>query len=239
MYQVPDPGAIEAKRRRSENMLPSLIISIMGVVGIVALYFLTSGGLNIIDIEMLLVVVGFCILGYSRGINRGLMTFIILYVATGVAATLYRPLTPYVMFIPQAWRFLKLAFIATVIDKQLAVPGTDTIFSEQVTNTHLAFSLVLFMLLPWIVLEIISRVLIPDTRRPELGILDNLGGVFVYLVIGVLVASFLFNAIGYGHQRNAHNAALLRPTLNQVLKLDYTTHKFWFRRPPSIYIYDL
>jgi uncharacterized membrane protein required for colicin V production len=235
---IPDPHEIEARRRRSEKMLPSLIISILGAVSIAGLYFL-SGGLGFLDIEMLMVIVAFCVVGYGRGINRGIMTLVIQYIATGVSATIYTRMTPYVMFVPQAWRFIKLAFKATAIDKRLAVPDVGTFFSAQIDNTHVAFSFILFMLIPWLLLEILSRVLLQDTGQPTLGILDNLGGMLVHLVIGVVFASLLFNAIGYGDGRAAHNAATLRPTFNAVLNMYYTAHSFWFRRPPPIYVYDL
>jgi uncharacterized membrane protein required for colicin V production len=235
---IPDPHEIEARRKRSERMLPSLIISILGAIGIAGLYFL-SGGLRFIDIEMLMVIVAFCIVGYGRGVNRGIVTLVIQYIATGVSATIYAPLTPYVMFVPQAWRFIKLAFIATAIDKRLAIPDVGTFFSVQIDNSHIAFSFILFMLIPWLLLEILSRVLLQDIQQPTLGILDNLGGALVHLVIGVIFASLLFNAMGYGDGRAAHNAAWLRPAFNTVLNLYYTAHSFWFRRPPPIYVYDL
>ena len=93
----------------------------------------------------------------------------------------------------------------------------------------------------WVAVEAIFRAFFKDTRLPSLGILDNLGGVTLHLVIGVLVASLLFNTVGYGQLRRVHDGAKLRPALNQVLYVHFQiAQSFWFpERPPSIYVYDL
>ena len=54
------------------------------------------------------------------------------------------------------------------------------------------------------------------------------------------MASLLFNTLGYGQLRSAHNNALLRSRFNQVLYLHYTAQSFWFPgKPPPLYAYDL
>jgi len=212
------------RRHLAQKAIPPLILSALGTVGVVGLYFLVPG-LQPIDIVLLLVVVGFSAVGYTQGILHGIMTIVMLYVATGVAATFYRMVTPYVGTIQ--W-LLELPFTRNL----------DT--SPSVDYDTLALSFGLLAVIAWGALEVISRASFRDTSLPRLGMLDNLGGILTYLVVGILVASLLFNAIGYGQQRHVHDRALLRPGFNQVLYLHYTAQWFWFpRRPPPIYVYDL
>lgn len=218
------------RKRSDRKSIPSLLIGALGTVGVVALYLLVPG-FQFIELVLLLVVVGFGAAGYNRGIIRGAMTIALLYVATGVAATLYPIPAPYVAATGQ---FFALVFTGNALSGELDVAN------QNVGGGSLAISFVLLTVVIWGALEAIGRVAFRDTSLPRLGILDNLGGVVVHLVIGALVASLLFNAIGYGQLRPAHNKALLRRRFNQVLSVHYNAQSFWFpRTPPPIYVYDL
>jgi len=200
-----------------------MILGTLGTVGVVALYFL-SPGFQPIEL-VLLITVGFVAAGYTQGIVRGITTIIALYIATGVGAILYRTAAPY----------------TGIVKLLLTLPLTGNLSLEvYMDNGTLAFSFVLLTLIAWSVLEIAIRASFQDTSLPGLGILDNLGGVIVHLIVGLLVASLLFNALGYGRLRPMHDRAQLRPVFNQALRLHYLTQSFWFpRRPPAIYTYDL
>lgn len=212
----------KSRRRPEKQGSPLLIIGTLGTIGVIALYFIV-GDFQPIELLLMLIVVGFCAAGYTRGIIRGIMTFVMLYFATGIAATFYRMATPYIGGIQQALLF-----------NVNATPG------DIVNRSTLALSFSVLTAIIWGVLEIIGRVSFRDTTLPGIGILDKLGGVALHLAIGILVAALLFNAFGYGRSRPIHNAALLRPTLNQVLYVYYTTQSFWFPwTPPPIYAYDL
>jgi uncharacterized membrane protein required for colicin V production len=218
------------RKRSDRKSIPSLLIGALGTVGVVALYLLVPG-FQFIELVLLLVVVGFGAAGYNRGIIRGAMTIALLYVATGVAATLYPIPAPYVAATGQ---FFALVFTGNALSGELDVAN------QNVGGGSLAISFVLLTVVTWVALEAIGKVAFRDTSLPRLGILDNLGGVVVHLVIGALVASLLFNAIGYGQLRPAHNKALLRRRFNQVLSVHYNAQSFWFpRTPPPIYVYDL
>lgn len=209
------------RRRRVTTLIPSLILGVLGILGIAALRALNPD-LQVIDLAMLLVVVAVVAWSWAQGILRGLMAGVSLYIATGIAATFYRPISPYVGAFQQAFR---------------GHLGASTV---EVDNGTLALSFCLLASVIWGVLGIFDRLAFRDTSLPALGILDKLGGMLIYLVVGILVASLLFNAFGYGGGRSVHDAAQLRPQLNQVLYLHYLTQSFWFpRRPPPLYVYDL
>jgi hypothetical protein len=208
-----------------------LLIGVLGTAGVVALYFLVPG-VQIVDLALLLVVVAFGALGCAQGIVRGAMTAVMLYIATGMAATFYPVPAPYVGTIQ---RLFGLMFAGDTLRGDLGAS-----IGENVTRDSLALSFGLLTVVTWVTLEAIVRTSFQDTHLPSLGILDNVGGFIVYLAIGALVASLLFNAIGYGRLRRVHNQALLRPRFNQVLTVHYTAQSFWFpERPPPIYVYDL
>jgi len=220
----------KSRKRSDDKGIAALIIAALGAGGIVALYFLVPG-FQFIDLAMLLVVVIFTASGYRQGTIRGLMTIVILYFATGIAATLYPVPAPYVAGIGKLFGFI---FAGQVMEGDMAAS------TQTVSGDSLAISFMLLTLVIWIVLEAIGRSTFQDTSLPKLGILDKFGGIVVHFVIGALVASLLFNAIGYGHLRRAHNKALLRTRFNQILSLHYTTQSFWFgSQPPPIYVYDL
>jgi hypothetical protein len=206
MHQVP-----EKPRRSSREVVPPLVVGALGTVGVIVFYLL-SRDLQPVELVVMLVVVAVT-LGYGQRILRGIMTIVILYFATGMAATFYPITAPYI--------------------------GAP--FSAEVTNDILALSFVVLTVAIWIALEAFSRRFFRDTSLPGLGVLDNLGGMLVYLVVGVLVAALLFNAFGYGQiGRASHNEAKFRSAFNQVLYLQYAAQSFWFpTNPPLIYVYDL
>ena len=211
------------RRRTDPKLIPTLLIGALGIAGIVALFLLVPG-VQFIELVLLAIVVGIVAMGYRRGIIRGIISILFLYIATGIAATFYPIPAPYVAGIRQ---FLGRMSVGTVTQGEL-------------DGDSLAISFILVMLVTWIALEAIGHSASPDTSLPRLGILDNLAGVGAHLVVGVLVASLLFNAIGYGHLRRAHHKAVFRSRFNQVLTLHYGTQSFWFgESPPPIYVYDL
>ena len=211
------------RRRTDTKLIPTLLIGALGIAGIVALFLLVPG-VQFIELVLLAIVVGIVAMGYRRGIIRGIISILFLYIATGIAATFYPIPAPYVAGIRQ---FLGRMSVGTVTQGEL-------------DGDSLAISFILVMLVTWIALEAIGHSASPDTSLPRLGILDNLAGVGPHLVVGVLVASLLFNAIGYGHLRRAHHKAVFRSRFNQVLTLHYGTQSFWFgESPPPIYVYDL
>jgi uncharacterized membrane protein required for colicin V production len=205
-------GQDEAQKRAARGLVPPLVIGFLGIGAAVALYFL-RGGFQSVELVLMFIVVAFGTLGYTQRIVRGVVALFFLYVATGLAATLYVTTAPYI--------------------------GAP--FSAQVTRGTLALSFIVLMAVFWIALEFISRRFFKDMGLTALGLLDNLGGLFVYFVIGVLVAALLFNALGYSHKwQRAHDQALLRQGFNQVVYLCYTSQSFWFpQTPPPIYVYDL
>ncbi|MDY6876833.1 MAG: CvpA family protein [Chloroflexota bacterium] len=200
------------KRRSTQDLTMPLVISVLGIAGIIILKSLIPS-LQPIEMALLFVAVVFGAIGYTQNIIRGFMSVVMLYIATGVAATFYITTAPFV--------------------------GAP--FGDEVNRNILALSFGVLTAAIWITLGVLSRTSFRDTNLPALGILDNLGGMFIYLIIGVLVASLLFNSIGYGQLgRRAHDKAFLRPRFNQVLNMYYTTQSFWFpKRPPPIYAYDL
>jgi len=212
------------KRRQqtTQKWIPVLIIGALGTVGVVALYALVPG-FQTIDLVLLLIVVAFGAMGYNQGILRVVTTAVMLYVATGVAATFY----------PQAAPFTKAIQTTVTLDWGADVGGS-------VGRGTLALSFSLLTAIIWVTLEAITRLSFRDTSLPKLGILDKLGGLVGYLIIGIVVVSLAFNLIGYGRSRPVHDKAFLRTGLNQVLYLHYITQSFWFPKgPPPIYVYDL
>ncbi len=224
-------------RASAKEVLPPLLLGALGSIGIVALYYRVPG-FQTIELGLLFVVTGCAAVGYRQGVVRGIATIVIIYLATGVAATFYRVTAPYVNGIVQIWEILWNAAESTI--RRTPAPQADLLLGGAVTSDSVALSFGLLALIAWGTLEIAGRALFEDTRLPWLGVLDNLGGVIVYLIVGVLVASLLFNTLGYGSLRRVHNQALLRPRFNQVLYWHYTAQAFWFPRgSPAIYAYDL
>lgn len=221
----------QPRRRTTRTPIAPLAIGALGTAGVVALFFLVPG-VQFIDLALLLVVVGFGALGCKQGIVRGAMSAVMLYIATGAAATLYPIPAPYVGAMQ---RVLGLLLTGSTV-----TPDAGGSISQNVNRNSLALSFALLAVLVWATLEALGRTSFRDTRLPRLGILDNASGFVVYVALGVLVASLLFNTLGYGRWRRVHNEALLRPRFNQVLTAHYATQSFWFpERPPPIYVYDL
>ena len=226
------------RKRTAKEIVPPLTLGALGTAGVIVLYFLIPG-FQPIELVLMLVVVGFGAVGCMQNILRGIMTIVILYVATGIAAIFYRAIAPYAGTILGIFILLWQEVVGAATSSQLTTPET-ALLSGGVTRDSLAFSFALLTGITWGILETISRVSFRDTSMPKLGILDNMGSVLVHLVIGALVASLLFSVIGYGQLRHVHDKALLRPRFNQVLYLHYTAQSLWFpRRPPPIYVYDL
>ena len=209
------------EKRTFAKMIPPLIIGTLGVFGIAALYALQLGFRSIEFVPLIIIVYAIAV-GYTRGIVRGVLTIIMLYIATVAAALLYQAVAPYTNAVGEVLTFNMGASV-----EDAAPRGAQ------------AFTFSLLTVIFWFLLELIGRATFQTPDLPQLGILDNLGGVLVHLVAGVLVASLLFNAAGYGRARPKHDQAYLRRTFNQALYLHYRTQSFWFQSPPPIYTYDL
>jgi len=199
-----------------------LILGIIGLFGSIAIYYFLPGFLSI-DLMMMLVIAFFVAIGYNLKTVRGVMAIVILYLSTGFSAILYRSVAPYVGAMLRVFTF----------DLSASV-------EDGATRGDLALTFILLTFVFWLILEILMRIFAEDTTISSIGILDNLGGVVVYFLVGVLVAALLFNAIGYSRSRALHDAARLRRPFNQVMYLLYNTQVFLFgRNPPHLYIYDL
>jgi uncharacterized membrane protein required for colicin V production len=205
-----------------KRWLPVLLIGIAGIFAVVALFAMVPG-LRVIEFIPLLLIVAVSAWGYMRGLLRGVLSIVVMYLATTTAALLYRTLAP---FVGAVLELLTLNLNASVEDA--ASLGAQ------------AFTFSLLTAIVWILLELVRRATFQAPELPQLGILDNLGGAMVHLVLGILVASLLFNVIGYGSSRPQHDRAYFRSTFNQIVYYHYQGQSFWFgRNPPPIYTYDL
>jgi uncharacterized membrane protein required for colicin V production len=218
----------EAPKQRTDTEgrgVTALIVETLGIVGIVAYTFFGPRELRGLDIVMLFVIVSFAAYGTMRTTIRGLMTAVAVYLATGIAASFYPVFTPY------ARSFLSV----------LGRLGLSTAPVGGVDYSALALSFAVFTVVLWVILELLFHASFESTHLSFLGPTDRVGGAIVYLVIGIVVATLLFNTIGYGVAgRPAHDQASLRPEFDQVLGLYYQGQSFWFPgRPPGIYVYDL
>lgn len=209
------------EKRTFARLIPPLIIGTLGVFGVAALYYFIPK-LQVIEFVPLVIIVGACAIGYLRRIVRGILSIVIIYIATVAAAFLYRAIAPYVNAIGELFSF----------NLEASVEDLATLGSQ-------AFAFALVTVFVWFILELIGRATFQTPELPQIGILDNLGGLMVHLALGVLIASLLFNTAGYGRSRPGHDRAYFRQTFNQVLYLHYTTQSFWFEGPPPIYAYDL
>ena len=227
-----------SKKGLSREATISLILGAMGTLGVAALYYVTPG-LQPIELPLMLLVVLIGAVGYTQGILHGVLTTIYLYIGTGVAATFYRGAAPYVKMIQQSWVAVWQWVVSVASLRSTDMQDISRVLDEAANRDTLAISFVVLTVIVWAILEMISRASLKDTSLPRIGILDNLGGVFMYLVIGVLVATLLFNAAGYGRLRRAHDKALLRQEFNRALHSYYSAQSFWFSSPPPLYSYDL
>jgi uncharacterized membrane protein required for colicin V production len=203
----------EKRKSTARDIVFPLLIGTLGTVGVVLAFFADPGFLEI-DLLLLVVVAGATI-GYNRRIVRGLVTVPFLYTATGFAAITYEPAAPYI-----------------------GAPFGD--FREvEPTRAVKALSFGILMLVVWIALEGISRALFSDMSLPGLGILDNLGGVLIHLLIGILIAALIFNALGYmqrWRESDSARRAKLAPVFLQVIRAGYMTQSFWFSgKTPAFY----
>jgi len=209
------------EKRTFAKMIPPLIIGTLGIFGVAALYALNLG-FRRIEFAPLLIIACAVAIGYSRGIARGILTLIILYLATVAAALFYRAASP---FMNSMLEILSFNLEASVDDR--APPGAQ------------AFTFAFVMVFLWIILELVGRATFQTPDLPQIGVLDKLGGVFVHLFVGILVASLLFTTAGYGRARPSHHQAYLRETFNTVIYVLYSAQSFWFDSPPPIYAYDM
>lgn len=219
----------EAPERRTDTEgrgVTALIVETLGIVGIVAYTFFGPRELRGLDIVMLFVIVSFAAYGTMRTTIRGLMTAVAVYLATGMAASFYPVLTPY-----------SRSFLNVLEYIGLNTPPA----AGNVDYPALALSFAVFTIVLWVILELLFYASFENTHLSFLGPTDRVGGAVVYLVIGIVVATLLFNTIGYGMAgRPPHDQASLRPEFNRVLELYYQGQSFWFPgRPPAIYVYDL
>lgn len=205
----------------AKKWMPVLIIGILGIVGIVGLYYLNPA-FQPVELLMMILTVTVCALGYTRGIVRGVLTIISLYIATAISALLYQGAAPFVNAILQVLSF-----------------NLDASVDDPAGRGAQAFTFILLAMVFWGLLELLRRAFFQATDLPEVGILDNLGGALIHLGVGILIATLLFNAYGHGRSRPVHDKALLRPQFSQVLSVLYSAQSFWFSEPPPIYSYDL
>ncbi|MGD2145514.1 MAG: CvpA family protein [Anaerolineae bacterium] len=216
----------EAERPKDRSKgIAALVIATLGTMGIVVFFFRGPRELRGFDLFLLFLVLGFAAYGSMRSIIRGLTTALSIYVATAVAATFYPALRVYCR---------SLINIA-----QGHLRGRPPIRPVDYSALALAFALIAIPL--WAALEGLFRAALPDAHLRFLGFLDRAAGALVHMVIGIFVATLVFNVFGYGFAgRSTHDKATLRPEAGQVMALYYQSQSFWFpRRPPAIYTYDL
>jgi uncharacterized membrane protein required for colicin V production len=202
----------EAKKKLSaKDLILPLLIGTLGVVGAVVAYLAVPGFLAVEVVLLMVIAIGAAI-GYNRRIVRGLVTVPFLYAATGVATILYETTAPYI-----------------------GAPFGD--FREMEPPREIkALSFFVLMLVIWVALEAISHALFRDMSLPKLGLLDNLGGVLVHTLLGVLIAALVFNALGYSqYWRGGVAKGKLAPIFLQTLQTWYQLQSIWFERTPRFY----
>ncbi|MBN1978503.1 MAG: CvpA family protein [Anaerolineae bacterium] len=199
------------KKLNAKDLLFPLLIGTLGVVGAVVAFLAVPGFLEV-EAVLLLVMAVAAAVGYNRRTIRGLVTVPFLYAATGVAAILYEVTAPYI-----------------------GAPFGDFREIEPPRDIK-ALSFFVLMLVMWIALEGVSRALFKDMSLPKIGMLDNLGGVLVHLLLGLLIAALIFNAIGYSQQwRGGVSEAKLAPLFLRTIDTWYQLQSIWFGRTPRLY----
>ncbi|MFL7792435.1 MAG: CvpA family protein [Anaerolineae bacterium] len=200
------------KKTDAKDIIFPLVIFVAGTVGAVVARFSLPGFGNA-DVTFLVIMASAAAVGYRDRILRGLLSIPFLYIATAVAAILYEPASPYI-----------------------GAPFGDF---REVEPTRIVKALSFFVIMVAIVaiLEGSSRALFKDMSLPKLGMLDNLGGVLVGLVIGVLVAALFFNSYGYNQRWQGDvDDAMFAPMLLRVLDIGYQTQSIWFKGTPGFYV---
>jgi uncharacterized membrane protein required for colicin V production len=206
----------------AKRWIPVLLVGIVGISIIVALFAMTPG-LQLIEFTPLLLIVVFSAWGYLRGFLRGVLTIVVIYLSTAVAALFYRALAPFVGAVLEVLTF-----------------NLNASVEDAASLGDLAFTFSLLTVILWILLELVRKATFQAPELPQLGIMDNLLGVMAHLVLGILIASLLFNVVGYGSSRPQHDRAHFRSNFNQVVYFHYLSQSFWFgKNPPPIYTYDL
>jgi uncharacterized membrane protein required for colicin V production len=210
------------KNVAAKRWMPVLLIGIVGIFTIVVLFAMTPD-LQLIEFIPLVLIVVFSAWGYLRGFVRGVLTIVIIYLSTAVAALFYRAIAP---------------FVGAVLE--VSTLNLNASVEDAASSADLAFTFTLLTVILWILLELVRRATFQTPELSQLGIMDNLLGVMAHLILGILIASLLFNIVGYGRSRPQHDRAHFRPTFNQVVYFHYLSQSFWFgKNPPPIYIYDL
>jgi hypothetical protein len=194
------------KKLSAKDVVIPLLIGMLGVVAVV-LAAVFGEGFTTLDVVFLMMVVAFAAVGYTQRILRGLMTIPFLYIAVGAAATYYRVAAPYI-----------------------GAPLGD--FREVAPPPRIeALSFGVLVLVIWIPLEAVARSFLRDTSLPRLRILDNLGGLLVYVVIGLVVIALVYSAMGFGAGwQGAIRQVKLRFLLISIMRTVYATQAFWFPR---------
>lgn len=175
--------------------------------------------MNALDILLGLVILALAALGAVRKTVRQVFSLGICYLATIAAGVLY----------PYGAIFLT------------AIGGRTP------TLTQFIVFWILFIAAT-VALEIALTKGFPDTSIPSIGVLDNLLGLVLGGIWGVLVASLLLATMAYAPQGTWGTAlapmrvslaalsseAALRPLLAQALNLYLRAHILWFPAPPPI-----
>jgi len=177
-----------------------------------------------VDGFLILVFLGVCVWALVQRFVRQLMTLAMLFVTTAIAGFAY----PYGA----------LALAAVQEEAPTLADG-------------LAFTIIFLFFA--IVLEVLLRQGFPVTRLPKLRALDNLLGLLVGLVNGLIIVSLLLSMLAYTVHRSwgeiaprvrrsiarATHDSVLRPYLTQFMEFYLKAHVFWFRRPPPLLGYLL
>lgn len=175
--------------------------------------------MNALDILLGLVILALAALGAVRKTVRQVLSLGICYLATIAAGVLY----------PHGALFLT------------AIGGRTP------TLTQFIVFWILFIGAT-AALEISLKKGFPDTSLPSLGVLDNLLGLALGGIWGILVAGLLLATMAYAPQETwgaalapmratlaaASSEAALRPLLAQALGLYLRAHALWFPTPPPI-----
>ena len=177
-----------------------------------------------LDLFLILVFVGICVAAAVQGFIRQLMSLGVLFVVTAVVGFAY----PY--------GAMALAWV-----QERAPTLAD----------GLAF-LVMFLFFT-IALEVLLRRGFPETRLPKLKALDNILGLLVGVLNGLIIVSLLLTLVGHSAHRSwgeitprvrrallhAYRDGMLRPYLATFWEGYLAAHTLWFPRTPPLLGYLL